>query len=79
MGEHFPAVRYKEITKVARKLGFYLYRQAKGSHEIWRRNQDGRYTTISRHSGKIIKRKTLKAILKDLKITVDDFRRLLKK
>jgi predicted RNA binding protein YcfA (HicA-like mRNA interferase family) len=41
MGEKFPQANYRDVTKVAKKLGFYFYREAKGSHEIWRR-EDGR-------------------------------------
>lgn len=78
MGEHFPAVKYREVVKVARKLGFSFYRQAKGSHEIWRRSSDRRYTTIPRYSSKVLKRKTFKAILGDLDISVAEFRRMIK-
>ena len=35
MSNRFPAVNYKDITKIAKKLGFYFCRQAKGSHEIF--------------------------------------------
>jgi len=75
MGQKFPQADYKNIIKIAKKLGFYFYRQGKGSHEIWRRN-DGRYTTIQRHGSKIIKRKTFKSILDDLEITPQEFTRL---
>ena len=34
---------------------------------------DGRHTVIPRHTGKIIKRKTLKSILDDFGITVEEF------
>ena len=57
MGERFPAVTSRDVVKVARKLGFYLYRRAKGSHEIWRREKDHRYTTTPNHGSKILKRK----------------------
>lgn len=77
MGEKFPQANYRDVIKVAKKLGFYFYRQAKGSHEIWRR-PDGRYTTIPRHGSKSIKRKTLKGILEDLQITSQEFIRLRK-
>lgn len=60
------------MAKVSKKLGFYFYRQAKGSHEIWRR-ADGRYATIPRHGSKSIKRKTLKGILEDFQITPKEF------
>lgn len=73
MTPHFPNATYRDITQVAKKLGFYFARQAKGSHEIWRRDSDGRQTTIPNHSGKSFKRKTLKSILEDLEISPDEF------
>jgi len=76
MGKRFPAVDYRQVVKVAKKLGFYFCREAKGSHEIWRRDSDGQQTTIPKHGSKIIKRKTIKSILKDFGITLDDFSRL---
>ena len=76
MSGKFPAVTDRQIIKVARKLGFCFYRQAKGSHEIWRRDSDKRYTTIPRHKGKIIKRKTLKSILNDFGISIEKFNKL---
>jgi predicted RNA binding protein YcfA (HicA-like mRNA interferase family) len=76
MGKKFPIVNYRQLVKVAKKLGFYLCRETKGSHEIWRRDSDGQQTTIPKHGSKIIKRKTIKSILKDFGITVDDFSRL---
>jgi predicted RNA binding protein YcfA (HicA-like mRNA interferase family) len=50
MGSHFPATTYRQVVNVAKQLGFILYRQAKGSHEIWRRDTDGRQTTIPNHN-----------------------------
>ena len=72
MNAKFPQANYRDVARVAKKLGFSFYRQAKGSHEIWRR-ADGRYTTIPRHGSKPIKRKTLKGILEDLQITPQEF------
>jgi len=79
MGKKFPVVAYREVAKVAKKLGFYLCRRAKGSHEIWRRDSDGRQTTIPNHGSKPLKRKTFKSILKDLNITLDEFLKLKEK
>jgi len=78
MGERFPIANYRQVVKIAKKLGFYFCRQAKGSHEIWRRDSDGQQTTISNHGSKSFKRKTLKAILKDFRITPKKFLELLK-
>jgi predicted RNA binding protein YcfA (HicA-like mRNA interferase family) len=78
MAKKFPAANYRDISKVAKKLGFYFYRQAKGSHEIWRRDKDSRQTTIPNHGSKIIKCRTLKAILEDLQISAEEFIKLRK-
>jgi len=78
MSPKFPADNYYDVIKVAKKIGFYFYRQAKGSHEIWRRDMDGRQTTIPNHGSKIIKRKTLKAILDDFQISVSEYIQLKK-
>lgn len=77
MGQKFPAVTDKEVIRLLRKIGFKFYRQAKGSHEVWRRITDGRHTIIPRHSGKILKRKTLKSIINDTALTVEEFQNLL--
>ena len=73
MGLKFPASNYRDVARIAKKLGFYFYRQAKGSHEIWRRDEDGRQTTIPNHGSKIIKRRTLKSILEDFQISAEQF------
>ena len=77
MPDRFPAVTDRDVIRVLRRLGFEFYRQAKGSHEVWRRTSDGRHTIVPRHRGKTIKRRTLKSILDDLGLTVEAFRELL--
>ena len=77
MSERFPAVTDRQVIRVLQTLGFQFYRQAKGSHEVWRRPSDGRHTIIPRHRGQIIKRRTLKSILDDIGLTVDQFRDML--
>ena len=77
MGERFPVANYRQVVKVARRLGFHLCRQGKGSHEVWRRDSDGRQTTIPNHRSKPLKRRTLKAILNDFGITPNEFRKLM--
>ncbi|OGN09073.1 MAG: hypothetical protein A3J46_06170 [Candidatus Yanofskybacteria bacterium RIFCSPHIGHO2_02_FULL_41_11] len=72
MSKRFPALNHKQITRVAKNLGFRFERMAKGSHEIWWRDVDKRYTTIPNHGGRVIKRRTLKAIIEDLGITLKD-------
>lgn len=76
MSDKFPAITDRDVISVLRKIGFEFYRTAKGSHEIWRRKSDMRHTIIPRHRGKIIKRRTLKSILNDIGLTIEEFREL---
>lgn len=77
MSEKFPAVTDKQVIKVLKKIGFEFYRESKGSHEIWRRRMNKRHTTLPRHPGKILKRRTLKSILNDIGLSVEEFRNIL--
>ncbi len=69
-----PRVSGKKISKILVKLGFEKFRQ-KGSH-IFFVHKEGRVTTISVHGNKMIPIGTLKAILKDIEISNDDFEKL---
>lgn len=61
--------------RVAEKLGFVFRRQT-GSHAIYVRPSDQARVVIPMHRGEL-KRKTLRGIIQDLKITVDQFANLL--
>jgi predicted RNA binding protein YcfA (HicA-like mRNA interferase family) len=63
---------YREIIKKLKKLGFEFHRQAAGSHEIWYSLDKNRYTTIPNHPGDMPEG-TLRAILKQADITVEEF------
>ena len=67
--------RYREIIRILKRFGFDFYRQAAGSHEIWYNPITNRYTTIPNHSGDMPEG-TLKAILKQAAIDVDEFIKL---
>jgi predicted RNA binding protein YcfA (HicA-like mRNA interferase family) len=56
-------------------MGFGFDRQARGSHEIWR-HVDGRKTTLVRHPRPIAEG-TLRAILREAGIDVDEFLKVL--
>lgn len=77
MSTRFPDVNSKQIVKVVEKLGFRFARQSGTSHAIYFRGADGRRTTIPTHGKKSIKRKTIKAICRDIKISVEELRNLL--
>lgn len=72
----FPALTYQQVIKKIRRAGFCFYRQAKGSHEVWVRNGDGRVAVVPKHLGKIIKRKTLKDIIAATGLSVQEFTKL---
>ena len=63
--------RYRQVARKLRRLGFEFNRQAAGSHEIWG-NPDGRLTTIPNHPGDLPEG-TLRAILKQAAVSVDEF------
>jgi predicted RNA binding protein YcfA (HicA-like mRNA interferase family) len=66
--------RYREVTRKLRLSGFEFDRQAAGSHEIWYNARTNRYTTLPNHPGDMPEG-TLRAILKQAGIEVDDFLR----
>ena len=63
---------YREIIKRLKKIGFEFHRQAAGSHEIWYSPNSKKYTTVPNHTGDMPEG-TLRAILKQANITVDEF------
>lgn len=75
MSTDLPAVTAKQVARVAEKLGFALRRQ-RGSHAIYVRASDQARVVIPMHTGDL-KRKTLRGIIADLKVSVEEFRRLL--
>lgn len=64
--------RYREVARRLRTLGFAFDRHAAGSHEVWRHAATGRKVTISHHPGDFPEG-TLRAILREAGIPVDDF------
>jgi predicted RNA binding protein YcfA (HicA-like mRNA interferase family) len=73
----FPAVTAREVIRVAEQLGFRLVRETGSSHAVYKRESDGRRTVIPRHGRTVLKRRTLNSILKDLGISVGEFREML--
>lgn len=71
-----PIIKAKELIKILKIFGFEENRQS-GSHLIMK-NSDGLRTTIPIYAGKDITKGTLKAILKDIEITAEQFIEALK-
>jgi len=66
-----PATDSRLVVKVLKNLGFQLIRQS-GSHATYR-HPDGRWTIVSVHPGKTIPKGTLRKIIRDAGLTVDEF------
>ncbi len=76
MSPKFPAVTSEEVIRVLQKIGFRFKRQSGSSHAIYYRDVDKKRTVVPIHKGKILKRKTFKAILSDSNLSVDEFNKL---
>jgi predicted RNA binding protein YcfA (HicA-like mRNA interferase family) len=70
-----PAATARDLVRVAEKLGF-VFRRQRGSHAIYVRGSDQARIVIPMHKGEL-KRKTLRAIIQDLKISVEEFGKIL--
>lgn len=64
--------KYRDVVRKLKNLGWHFDRQAAGSHEIWRHGESGRKVTIPNHPGDMPEG-TLRAILREGEIDVDDF------
>ena len=67
-----PLLRVTDVIHKLRKAGFVFDRQAKGSHEIWIHPQKHYRTVIPNHPGDIPK-PTLRKIIKQAGLTIDEF------
>jgi predicted RNA binding protein YcfA (HicA-like mRNA interferase family) len=71
-----PRVTADAAIRVLERLGFGLARQS-GAHKVFK-NAQGQRATVPYHSGRILKLKVLKSIIRDAGVTVEEFTRLLK-
>jgi len=65
-----PRLKGKEIIRILERVGFRIIR-TKGSHTFLR-HSDGRATVVPVHSGETIGPGLLRAILRDVEMSVDD-------
>lgn len=64
--------RYREVARRLRRFGFVFDRQGPGSHEVWRQTTTGRKVTVPHHARDMAEG-TLRAILREAGIDVDEF------
>ena len=67
-----PIVKDRQLIRVLKKRGFVEHPERGTSHLVFK-HPDGRRATVARHSGKDIPRGTLRGILRDINISIDDF------
>jgi len=63
---------YNEVIRRLKDYGFRFYRQGKGSHELWVRDEDGVVVPVPKKSGDI-RKGTIRAIIRQIGVDVEDF------
>lgn len=71
-----PVIKDRELIQVLKKLGFFEHPERGSSHLVFK-HPDGRRTVVARHPGKNIPRGTLRAILRDINISIEEFNKFL--
>lgn len=66
-----PVITAKTLIRALKKLGFFELRHKSSSH-LMIGHADGRCTIVSIHPGKDIPNGTLRAILRDIKISPEE-------
>ncbi len=67
-----PSIRAREVVRVAESIGFIFDRQ-RGSHAVDYRTKDNRRVVIPMHGSKDLKPGTLRGIINDMGLTVEEF------
>ncbi len=70
-----PRVKGKELVRVLSRAGFVVERQ-RGSH-VFLKHADGRATVVPVHSGETIGPGLMRAILRDIEMSLDELTDLL--
>lgn len=77
MSPRLPHITGTEVIRALRRAGWYFHHQ-RGSHVYLRHpNNPGLRVTVPVHSRETIKPKTLRAILKQAEMSIEEFQKLL--
>ena len=76
MSDRLPRVDCQQLIRALKHAGFEEQRQ-RGSHLHLRRASDSRRVTVPVHKGRTVPLGTLRAILRDSDISIDEFQDLL--
>jgi len=74
---HIPRLTGQEVVRALSRAGFVVLRQ-RGSH-LFLKHADGRATVIPIHSGEVLGPGIISKILRDTKLSREEFLRLLEK
>ena len=66
-----PRLKGKEVVRILEKLDFEIAR-TRGSH-VFLKHPDGRGTTVPVHSGETLDPGLLRAILRDIEMSLEEF------
>ena len=67
-----PVVAARDVIRVAQRLGFEFDRQ-RGSHAVYLRTSDKRRIVIPVHKGRDLKPGTLRGLIDDMNLSVEEF------
>ena len=76
MNGKLPRVEGQDVVRALKRAGFEE-RGQRGSHVYLKRDSDNKRVTVPVHKGHIVPIGTLRAILRDAHISIDEFRGLL--
>ena len=68
-----PSFKASDAIRKLRKAGFVFDRHAKGSHEIWYNPATHKRTVVPNHHGKDIPKGTLRAIINQAGLSIEEF------
>ena len=74
---HLPRLTGQEVVRALSRVGFVVLRQ-RGSH-LFLKHADGRATVVPIHSGEVLGPGIMSKILRDTKLSREEFLRLLGK
>ena len=74
---HIPRLTGQEVVRALSRVGFVVLRQ-RGSH-LFLKHADGRATVVPIHSGEVLGPGIMSKILRDTKLSREEFLRLLGK
>lgn len=72
-----PQLKARDVIRVLKALGFEFVRQ-RGSHAFYQNPNTSRTTLVPIHGGEDIDRGLLRAILREIDVSPDDFEKALK-